>query len=175
MKFAWWCGCGEVLWLLSYGEEVEGRTSWFLGRNVVLRAWKIAYELTRFRVLVILFPYLSTAYEQIRALQTGVTEQTVLVNGWIFFSLCSLLHFIPNAVVHTPASYSGGPRFKSRPGERLSLVIFRGFPQSFQVNAGIVPQNYAKTASFQIFQFTIYVSPFHSKLYSLSYWESVVK
>jgi hypothetical protein len=57
---------------------VEGRTSSFLGRNVVLCVSKIAYELTRFRVLVILFPYLSTAYEQILALQTSVvTEQTV--------------------------------------------------------------------------------------------------
>jgi hypothetical protein len=36
MKLAWWKWCGEVLWLLSYGEEVEGRTSSFLGRNVVL-------------------------------------------------------------------------------------------------------------------------------------------
>jgi hypothetical protein len=36
MKFAGGSGRGEVLWLLSYGEEVEGRTSSFLGRNVVL-------------------------------------------------------------------------------------------------------------------------------------------
>jgi hypothetical protein len=70
MKFAGGSGCGEVLWLLSYREEVEGRTSSFWGRNVVLRVWKITHELTRFRVLVILFPYLSTAFEQIRALQT---------------------------------------------------------------------------------------------------------
>jgi hypothetical protein len=66
------------LWLPSYGEEVEGRASSVLGRNVVLCVWKIAHELTRFRVLVILFPYLSPAYEQFRALQTRVvTEQTV--------------------------------------------------------------------------------------------------
>jgi hypothetical protein len=78
MKFADGSGCGEVVWLLGYGEEVEGRTSSFLGRNVVLCVWKIEYELTRFGVLVILFPCLSTAYEQIRALQTRVvTEQTV--------------------------------------------------------------------------------------------------
>jgi hypothetical protein len=32
--------------------------------------------------------------------------------------------------VNTPASYSGGPGFKSRPGDRLSwLEVFRGFPQ----------------------------------------------
>jgi hypothetical protein len=80
MKFAGGSGRGEVLWLLSYGEEVEGRTSSFLERNVVLCVWKTAYEPTRFRVFVILFPYLSTAYEQIRALQTRVvTEQTVSV------------------------------------------------------------------------------------------------
>jgi hypothetical protein len=38
MKFAGGSGRGEVLWLLSYEEEVEGRTSSFLGRNVVLFA-----------------------------------------------------------------------------------------------------------------------------------------
>jgi hypothetical protein len=70
MTFACGSGCSEVLWLLGYGEEVEGRTSSFLGRNVVLCLWKIAYEPTRFGFLVILLPYLSTAYEQIRALQT---------------------------------------------------------------------------------------------------------
>jgi hypothetical protein len=44
---------------------------------------KNTYELTRFRVLVILFLYLSTAYEQIRALQTRVvTEQTVFRFPW---------------------------------------------------------------------------------------------
>jgi hypothetical protein len=81
MKFAGGSGRGEVLWLLSYGEDTEGRTSSLLGRNVVLCVWKIEYELTRFRVLVILFPYLSTACEQIRELQTSVvTEQTVLEN-----------------------------------------------------------------------------------------------
>jgi hypothetical protein len=80
MKFSGGTGSGEVVWLLSYGEDVEGRTWSLLGRNVVLCVWKIAYELTRFRVLMILFPYLSTAYEQIRALQTRVvTEQTVHV------------------------------------------------------------------------------------------------
>jgi hypothetical protein len=36
-------------------------------------------------------------------------------------------------VVTTPASYSGGPRFKYHPGGG-----FRGFPQSFHVNARIV-------------------------------------
>jgi hypothetical protein len=36
MKFAGGSGCREVLWLMVYGEEVEGRTSSFLGRNVVL-------------------------------------------------------------------------------------------------------------------------------------------
>jgi hypothetical protein len=52
---------------------------------------KIAYGLTRFRILVILFPHLSTAYEQIHALQTRfVTEQTV------FFYFVSELSMITN-------------------------------------------------------------------------------
>jgi hypothetical protein len=83
MKFAGVSGCGEVLWLLSYGEEVEGRTSSLLGRNVVLcvknRVW--ANTVSRFGDL---FPHLSTAYEQIRALQTRVvTEQTVFLSIYV--------------------------------------------------------------------------------------------
>jgi hypothetical protein len=43
-------------------------------------------------------------------------------------------------VVSTHASQSGGPGFKSRPGDRLPLLkVFRGFPQSLQTNAAIVP------------------------------------
>jgi hypothetical protein len=42
-------------------------------------------------------------------------------------------------VANTPASYPGGPGFKSRPGDRLSLLRFRDFSQSLQANAGIVP------------------------------------
>jgi hypothetical protein len=41
-------------------------------------------------------------------------------------------------VVNTPASYSGGPAFKSRFEDRLTDVI-RGFTQSFHTNAGVVP------------------------------------
>jgi hypothetical protein len=41
-------------------------------------------------------------------------------------------------VVNTPASYVGGPWFKSLPEDRLSLG-FMGFPQSLQANTGIVP------------------------------------
>jgi hypothetical protein len=43
-------------------------------------------------------------------------------------------------VVNSPASYSGGPRFKSRPLQPASLTDdFCGFPQSLQTNPGIVP------------------------------------
>jgi hypothetical protein len=39
-------------------------------------------------------------------------------------------------VVNTPASQSGGPGFKSRPGDRLPLLkVFRGFPQSLQTKS----------------------------------------
>jgi hypothetical protein len=41
-------------------------------------------------------------------------------------------------VVNTHASYSGGPEFKSRLGDRLSEG-FHGFPKFLQANAGIVP------------------------------------
>jgi hypothetical protein len=42
-------------------------------------------------------------------------------------------------VVNTLASYSGGPGFKSWPGDQLSC--FHGFPQSLHANAGIIPSN----------------------------------
>jgi hypothetical protein len=41
-------------------------------------------------------------------------------------------------VASTPASYSGGPEFKSRLGTGYS-EDFRGFTQSLQTNSGIEP------------------------------------
>jgi hypothetical protein len=43
-------------------------------------------------------------------------------------------------VVNTPASYSGGTGFKSRPRDRLSWVRFCGFSQSLQARSGIWPR-----------------------------------
>jgi hypothetical protein len=40
--------------------------------------------------------------------------------------------------VKTPASYSGGPGFKSQHSDRLSC-LFRSFSHTLQMNAGIVP------------------------------------
>jgi hypothetical protein len=43
-------------------------------------------------------------------------------------------------VVHTPTSYSGGAGFNSLPRRpAIPIQVFRGFPQSLKVNAGIVP------------------------------------
>jgi hypothetical protein len=43
-------------------------------------------------------------------------------------------------VVKTPTSYSGGLGLDSRPRRPATLIAdFRGFPQSLQANAGIVP------------------------------------
>jgi hypothetical protein len=43
-------------------------------------------------------------------------------------------------VYNTPASYSGGLGLKSRLGEHAILTeVVRGFPRSFQPNAGIFP------------------------------------
>jgi hypothetical protein len=47
-------------------------------------------------------------------------------------------------MVNTPDSYSGGPEYKSRPGDRPSWLtfyidIFRAFFQSLQANSEIVP------------------------------------
>jgi hypothetical protein len=45
-------------------------------------------------------------------------------------------------VVNISASYLEGPEFKSQPRRPAILTeVFRGFPQSLQANARIVPQN----------------------------------
>jgi hypothetical protein len=41
------------------------------------------------------------------------------------------------SVVITPASYSAGHGFKSRPKDRLSQQVSRDFPRFLQTNAGI--------------------------------------
>jgi hypothetical protein len=52
-------------------------------------------------------------------------------------------------VVNTLALYSGGPRFKSGTGDRLSCVrFFVAFLNASQAHAGIFPLNQATTASF---------------------------
>jgi hypothetical protein len=52
---------------------------------------------------------------------------------------------------------------------------FCGFPQSLQANVGIVPRFYHECFLPHPLQFDIHSSYLHSTLYSLSYWESVVK
>jgi hypothetical protein len=43
-------------------------------------------------------------------------------------------------VVNTPALYSGGPSFESRPRRPAMLIeVVCGFTQSLQANAGIAP------------------------------------
>jgi hypothetical protein len=68
------------------------------------------------------------------------------------FLFCSL-DMIPTEgrcrLVKIPASYSGEPGFKSRPADRLSWLVFRGFPEILQANAGIVPLSYTTASSFQ--------------------------
>jgi hypothetical protein len=49
---------------------------------------------------------------------------------------CNILH---NGI-NTPPLYSGGPDFESRPRRPAMLIeVFRGFSQSLQASAGIVP------------------------------------
>jgi hypothetical protein len=78
-------------------------------------------------------------------------------------------------LVNNPASYSGGPRFKFRPGDWLSWPRFHGFSQSLHANTRIVPYIRSQPTPSLSFQFIIHLSSFHSTLYSLSYWESIVK
>jgi hypothetical protein len=79
-------------------------------------------------------------------------------------------------VVNTAASYAGVPGFKSRSGDQLSwLRIFHGFSQ----NQGQYLDCTMKLDNDRFlanpFQFIVHLSPFHSTLCSLSYWESVLK
>jgi hypothetical protein len=55
-----------------------------------------------------------------------------------YHAICALRIERHGRVVSTPASYSGSPGFKSRPGYRLSWLFFCGFTQSLQASVGIV-------------------------------------
>jgi hypothetical protein len=78
-------------------------------------------------------------------------------------------------VINTPASYSGGPRFKCRPGDRLSwlrvLVLFLSLSRQ-------IPGQYLKLGQDRFlphhFQFIVHSHPFTRRC-SLSYRESVIK
>jgi hypothetical protein len=84
----------------------------------------------------------------------------------------------PNVVVewfNTTPSYSEGPGFKTRPEDRLSWL-------SFSVSS--VPPGECQDSALKFghdrflpnpFHFIILLAPFHSTLYSLRYWKSVVK
>jgi hypothetical protein len=79
-------------------------------------------------------------------------------------------------VVNTRASYSAGPGFQSRLGNRLSwLKSFAAFRSLSRRMLGW----YRKWDHYLFlphpFQFIIHLSPFHLKLYSLSNLKSVVK
>jgi hypothetical protein len=78
-------------------------------------------------------------------------------------------------MVNTPNSYSGGPGFKPRPGERLfwgfscviSVTLSKGWDSTSKAGYG----RFITTP----FRFTIHLSSFHSTLYSLSHWKSVTE
>jgi hypothetical protein len=69
-------------------------------------------------------------------------------------------------VVSCPASYPGGPRFKSRVGNRVSWGC-SCFPNSLKENAGIIPKVGHDRLLLNPFHFFIYLTPFHSLLYNL--------
>jgi hypothetical protein len=74
-------------------------------------------------------------------------------------------------VVNTATSYLGSAGFKSRPGDRISsLIFFRSFPQFLQANAGRVPKIGHGRFLPNPFEFIIHLSPYHSTLYNLIYY-----
>jgi hypothetical protein len=79
-------------------------------------------------------------------------------------------------VVNIPVSFSGGPKFKSRPGDRISWMMFSWLysvspGESRDSNFKLVHDRFLPNPS----QFCIRSSAFHSTLYSLSFSNSVVK
>jgi hypothetical protein len=76
-----------------------------------------------------------------------------------YLEAVSYIHNRPNVMVNTPASYSGGPSFKSRPRRQAHLMeVFRGFSQFLQANAAMVPSFRPRpipTKSFQIFHHSL--------------------
>jgi hypothetical protein len=84
-----------------------------------------------------LFSFLALAHQQahhIRKLYTGTTFR-------YDYSHCPFLLADTERrgrVVNSPASYSEGPGFKSRPRRPvMQIEVSRGFPQSLQTNSGL--------------------------------------
>jgi hypothetical protein len=75
--------------------------------------------------------------------------------------------------VTSPASYLGGPRFKSQLGDRLSwLMVFVTITSPSRK----IPGHCLKLSNDRFLShsspFVIHLSPFNSKLYNLSYWNA---
>jgi hypothetical protein len=74
-------------------------------------------------------------------------------------------------VVNIPASYSRGPGFEHRPGDRLTWCFswFASFPpdECWDSTLKLGHDRFLPNP----FQFTIQLSPFHSMPCSLSYWK----
>jgi hypothetical protein len=79
-------------------------------------------------------------------------------------------------MVNIPASYSGGPGFKSRPGDRLSwlryFVVFLSSSKQMQGSTSKLGYDHFLPHPFQ---FIIHLSSYHSLQYSLSYWKNIIK
>jgi hypothetical protein len=92
------------------------------------------------------------------------------IKNQVYAHLCQRIIRNSKTLVNTTASYSRAPRFTSRPGDRLSW----GFSS---VRPGECQDSTLKLSHDRFlpntFQFMIHF-PFHSLLYSLSYWKNVV-
>jgi hypothetical protein len=78
-------------------------------------------------------------------------------------------------VVNTRASYSGGPGFWSWPrNQQLWLRFFVVFLSSSRRMLGQYLKIRTQPLPSKSSQWIIHLSPYHSTLYSLSYWKSVV-
>jgi hypothetical protein len=77
-------------------------------------------------------------------------KHTVLRHRRCTYIVRILVSYSPSVVVTWAFRGGGGSRFNSRPRDRLSLSIFRGFHQTLQANAGILtrirPRSFCSTS-----------------------------
>jgi hypothetical protein len=78
-------------------------------------------------------------------------------------------------VVGTPASYFGGPVFKSRPGDILLTEVLSGFPQPSRRTPGYYPKTMSWPLPSKYFPIYHSIITCHSILCSLSCWKGVAK
>jgi hypothetical protein len=92
------------------------------------------------------------------------------------YDFCLRRHHTLSPVVNTPASYSGGPRFKSWPRDRLSWLRFLVVSPS---PPGQMPRKYLNIRPWPLpsksFPIHHSLTAYHLMLYCRSCWKCIIK